>query len=188
MIFDNTEPIQDYRDLITYLESGNKEKTEWRIGTEHEKFAFQLSDLRPLPYEGGIVTFFEKFQRFGWKPIFEGDLLMGLEKDDCSITLEPGGQIELSGNPLQTLHQTCDQINEHLHQSRTIGQEMDVGLLGLGFEPKWSYHDMPQIPKLRYHHVRSYMAKQGSHGLDMMHRTCCISSQLRLSKRSGYGQ
>ena len=173
-----TDPIQDYRDLVAYLEAGKKEKAAWRIGTEHEKLGFHLSTLRPLSYEDGIVPFLEKFQGFGWEPIFEDSLLMGLKKDGCSITLEPGGQIELSGAPLETLHQTCDEINEHLRQARSIGQEMDIGLIGLGFEPKWPLTDVPKIPKLRYQHVRSYMAKQGVYGVDMMHRSCGVQVNL----------
>src|SRR3712207_80435 len=120
------EPITDRRQLIAYLEQGCKPESEWRIGTEHEKFAYRQSDLRPLPYEGpdGIGTLLNGLVRFGWEPVSEGGNVIALTKGACNITLEPGGQVELSGAPLKTLHQTCAEVHEHLRQVKEVGREL----------------------------------------------------------------
>jgi len=137
------EPITDRRQLVAYLESGSKPRDKWRIGTEHEKFAFRSSDLRPLPYDGpdGIGAILRGLQRFGWQPIEENGNVIALSCDSCAITLEPGGQFELSGAPLETLHKTCDEVNKHLAQVKELGRELGIGMLGMGFQPKWSHAD-----------------------------------------------
>jgi len=173
-------PITDRRELVAYLESGGKPASEWRIGTEHEKFAYRQSDLRPLPYDGpdGIGELLTRLQRFGWTPMSEGGTLIALTRDGANITLEPGGQVELSGAPLATLHQTCAEVHQHLRQVREIGSELGIGMVGLGFQPKWSRADTPWMPKGRYRIMGDYMPKRGGLGLDMMLRTCTVQVNL----------
>ena len=144
------EPITDKRQLVEYLEAGSKPPSAWRIGTEHEKFVFRRSDLRRVPYEGpdGIGALLQGMRRFGWKPVVENGNTIALSNDArCSITLEPGGQFELSGAPLENLHQTCDEVHEHLRQVREVCDELGLGMLGLGFDPKWRREDIPWMPK-----------------------------------------
>lgn len=174
------EPITDKRQLVEYLASGSKPKSDWRIGTEHEKFAYDLKTLHPLPYEGeaGIKAILEGMMRFGWEPIREGDKIIALSMDKCAITLEPGGQFELSGAPLETLHQTCSEVHQHLAQVKEVCGEIGAGMMGLGFNPKWRREDIPWMPKGRYKIMRDYMPKKGSLGLDMMLRTCTIQTNL----------
>jgi glutamate--cysteine ligase len=174
------EPITDRRQLVAYLEAGCKPPEAWRIGTEHEKFAFRLSDLRPLPYDGpdGIGAMLAALQRFGWEPLQENGKTIALASGACTITLEPGGQFELSGAPLETIHQTCDEVSKHLAQVKAIGAELGTGMLGMGFQPKWARSDIPWMPKGRYKIMRAYMPKRGSLGLDMMLRTCTVQVNL----------
>ncbi|MCW2248416.1 glutamate--cysteine ligase [Azospirillum fermentarium] len=173
-------PITSRNELVAYLESGNKPASEWRIGTEHEKFAYRQSDLRPLPYDGadGIGELLTRLQRFGWAPMIEGGHLIALTQDGANITLEPGGQVELSGAPLATLHQTCAEVHQHLRQVREIGSELGIGMVGLGFQPKWPRADIPWMPKGRYRIMGEYMPKRGGLGLDMMLRTCTVQVNL----------
>ena len=174
-------PIDDKAQLIEYLEQGSKPKGAWRIGTEHEKFAFRLDDLRPLPYDDdvGIRAILERLQRFGWDPVTEDGNVVALTSDaGGSITLEPGGQFELSGAPLETIHQTCDEVHQHLEQVKEVCQEIGAGMVGIGFNPKWRYEDMPWMPKGRYHIMRAYMPTRGALGPDMMVRTCTVQVNL----------
>src|SRR5580700_2631482 len=174
-------PITHKRQLVEYLESGCKPPAEWRVGTEHEKFVFRRSDLRRVPYEGpdGIGAVLREMARFGWKPILEKGNTIALSNDArCSITLEPGGQFELSGAPLETIHQTCDEVHEHLRQVREVCDELGLGMLGLGFDPKSRREDVSWMPKGRYRIMRAYMPKKGQLGLDMMLRTCTVQANL----------
>ncbi|HZT52703.1 MAG TPA: glutamate--cysteine ligase [Stellaceae bacterium] len=174
------EPITDQRQLVEYLAAGAKPRAQWRIGTEHEKFVFRRSDLRPVPYDGrdGIRALLEGLMRYGWKPVHDGDNLVGLAQGDASVSLEPGGQFELSGAPLDNLHQTCAEVGEHLKQLRPVCDELGLGLLGLGFLPKWRREDVSFMPKRRYAVMRRYMPKKGKLGLDMMLRTCTVQVNL----------
>jgi glutamate--cysteine ligase len=174
------EPITNKRQLVEYLAAGSKPKKDWRIGTEHEKFVFRRSDLRSVPYEGrdGIRALLTGMMRFGWKEVLDGDTLIGLVGADGGISLEPGGQFELSGAPLESLHQTCSEVTRHLKQLRPICDELGLGLLGLGFNPKWRREDVSFMPKRRYAVMRRYMPKKGSLGLDMMLRTCTVQVNL----------
>ncbi len=174
------EPITDKRQLVDYLAAGSKPRDKWRIGTEHEKFAFDLKDLRTLPYDGpaGIRAMLEGLTRFGWVPVLENGNPIALGKDACSVTLEPGGQFELSGAPLANLHETCSEVNEHLDQVKQVGAELGTGMLGMGFNPKWSRADQPWMPKGRYKIMRDYMPKKGKLGIDMMIRTCTVQVNL----------
>ena len=167
-------------ELVEYLEAGSRPQAAWRIGTEHEKFGFDKADLRPLPYDGprGIGAMLEGLRRFGWAPVREGENVIALRQDGQSVTLEPGGQLELSGAPLETLHQTCDEVHDHLNQVRTVADELDVAFMGSGFQPKWRRDDMPVMPKGRYGIMRAYMPKRGDLGLDMMLRTCTVQVNL----------
>ncbi len=173
-------PITDKSQLIEDLARGCKPQEAWRIGTEHEKFGYRLSDLAPLPYEGeqGIGAVLARLQRFGWEPVVEAGKIIALLRDGASVTLEPGGQIELSGAPLDTVHQTCDEVNTHLDELRKVGKELDIGLAGFGFQPKWRRQDIPWMPKGRYKIMREYMPKRGKLGLDMMLRTCTVQVNL----------
>ena len=173
-------PIESKADLIAHLETGCKPKSDWTIGTEHEKFGFDLKTLRQLPYDGpsGIRALLEGLQRFGWQPIFEGDNPIALKKDGCSITLEPGGQFELSGAMLKNLHETCSEVHTHLAQVKQIGDEIGTGMLGAGFQPKWRRDEIPWMPKGRYKIMRDYMAKKGKLGQDMMLRSCTVQTNL----------
>ena len=174
-------PITSKRELIEYLEAGCKTETEWRIGTEHEKFVFQKDTYFPAPYEGswGIRALLEGLQRFDWEPILEdGNPIALRHRNGCSITLEPGGQVELAGAPLENIHQTCSEVHSHLNQVKEIASELGVGLIGIGFNPKWRRADIPWMPKGRYKIMRDYMPKVGSLGLDMMLRTSTVQVNL----------
>ncbi|MDP6346123.1 MAG: glutamate-cysteine ligase family protein, partial [Alphaproteobacteria bacterium] len=173
-------PIEDHSELIAYLERGAKPPEAWRIGTEHEKFAFRLDDHRPLDYGGeqGIRALLVGLQRFGWQPVMEGDNVIALSQNGASITLEPGGQFELSGAPLENLHQTCDEVHTHLAQVKEVAEEIGAGFLGLGFNPKSSRQDIPVMPKGRYGIMMRYMPTRGDLGLDMMFRSCTVQVNL----------
>jgi glutamate--cysteine ligase len=181
----DSEPITDKRRLVEHLEAGCKRKDAWRIGTEHEKFAFRTDDLGPVPYDGpgGIRAILEGLERFGWRPVREQGKPIALIGDAGSITLEPGGQFELSGAALETLHQTCAEVHEHLAQVKEVAGE-DVGLLGIGFNPKWARAEMPWMPKGRYGIMKAYMPTKGNLGLDMMLRTCTVQVNLDFGSES----
>ncbi|CAI7923715.1 unnamed protein product, partial [Closterium sp. NIES-53] len=148
------------------------------IGTEHEKFGFDQKTLQPMTYEQ-IATLLEHIaDRFSWDKIMEGDRIIGLRSNGQSVTLEPGGQFELSGAPLETVHQTCAEVNGHLYQVKSICEEEHVGFLGLGFNPKHTLEEIPIMPKGRYTIMRNYMPKVGSLGLEMMFRTCTVQVNL----------
>ena len=183
------EPITSRDDLVNYLASGEKPKSDWRIGTEHEKFSFRLKDHTAVPYGGpdGIRAMLEGLQRFGWKPVMEGETLIGLvceEGSGANISLEPGGQFELSGAPMEVLHQTCGEVHDHLAQVKEVGDELGIGFLGLGFTPDWSRADIPQMPKGRYGIMTRYMQKTGKMGLDMMYRSCTVQVNLDFSSEA----
>ncbi|MDX6749608.1 glutamate--cysteine ligase [Geminicoccaceae bacterium 1502E] len=181
------EPITDRRQLVAYMEQGIKPAAAWRIGTEHEKFGFTADDLRPLPYEGprGIRALLEGMAgQFGWTQVLEGGRPIALTKDACNITLEPGGQFELSGAPLETLHQTCCEVHTHLDEVKKIAGPLGIGMLGMGFDPKWPRDEIPWMPKGRYAIMGSYMPKKGSLGLDMMLRTCTVQVNLDFSSEA----
>jgi glutamate--cysteine ligase len=177
------EKVTSKRQLVEWFEQGCKPAADWRIGTEHEKFVFRRSDLRPAPYEGrdGIGALLEGLRRFGWAPVLEGGKPIALTQGACNISLEPGGQFELSGAPLETIHETCAEVHLHLRQVRAVCDELGLGMLGLGFNPKWRREDVPWMPKGRYQIMRDYMPKRGHLGLDMMLRTCTVQVNLDYS-------
>ena len=177
-------PIERYEQLAEYLADGCKPKQDWRIGTEHEKFGYCKDTLKPLPFEGqrSIRAVLEGLRdRYGWAPIEEGGHLIGLKKDGANISLEPGGQLELSGAPLETIHQTCDEVNDHLRDVKSIADKVGVGFIGLGAAPVWQHEDMPLMPKGRYKLMDSYMKSVGTAGTTMMRRTCTVQVNLDFS-------
>ena len=177
------EPITRREQLVDYIAAGEKPAAAWRIGTEHEKFGFRLDDLRPLTWEGpqGIGALLEGLTRFGWERVTENGKLIALLRDGASVTLEPAGQFELSGAQLETIHQTCAEVHTHLKEVKTVADELGVGFLGMGFQPKWKREDMPWMPKGRYAIMRRYMPTVGDLGLDMMTRTCTVQVNLDFS-------
>ena len=176
-------PIERVDELVSYLAAGCKPKDKWRIGTEHEKFPFYVDGNRPVPYGGerGIKALLEGMQRLlGWEPIVDAGHIIGLVEPtgQGAISLEPGGQFELSGAPVETIHQTCRESNAHLAQLREVAEPLGIRFLGLGASPKWTLAETPRMPKSRYDIMTAYMPKVGSQGLDMMYRTCTIQVNL----------
>ncbi len=186
---DNSEIITGREPLIAWLEAGCKPRHAWRIGTEHEKIPFLTDTLRPVPYEGSrsIRALLEGLrERHGWQPIMEGDAIIGLKdgKGGGSITLEPGGQFELSGAALENLHQTCEEVHEHLAQVRAVGDRLGIGFLGIGFSPLWRLEETPAMPKGRYRIMREYMTRTGRLGRDMMFRSATVQVNLDFSSEA----
>ncbi|MEO0702308.1 MAG: glutamate--cysteine ligase [Pseudomonadota bacterium] len=174
-------PIERHEQLAEYLASGCKSKEDWRIGTEHEKFGYCRDTLKPLPYDGprSVKAMLEGLRdRFGWDPVLEADNIIGLTKGGANISLEPGGQLELSGAPLETIHETCDEVNEHLVEVRSVADEIGVGFIGLGAAPHWTHEEMSMMPKGRYRLMTEYMGRVGTHGTQMMYRTCTVQVNL----------
>ena len=177
-------PIEKYEELVEYLASGCKPKSEWRIGTEHEKFGYCRETLEPLPYTGkrSILTVLNGLrERYGWEAIYEGGKLIGLQKDGANISLEPGGQLELSGATLSNIHETCDEVNTHLREVKSIADKLNVGFIGLGAAPSWNHEQMPMMPKGRYKLMTDYMDRVGTMGKSMMYRTACVQVNLDFS-------
>ncbi|RZJ37742.1 MAG: glutamate--cysteine ligase, partial [Brevundimonas sp.] len=171
--------------LIEAMSKGAKPKDQWRIGAEHEKFGFDKTTLARPGYEGpnGIKAMLEGLQRFGWSPVEENGFLIGLERRNnegfiASVSLEPGGQFELSGAPLLTIHDICNETGQHLMEVKQVADQIGVGFLGAGFDPLWTREQVPVMPKGRYDIMRAYMPKVGTLGLDMMLRTCTIQANL----------
>ncbi|PIE16887.1 MAG: glutamate--cysteine ligase, partial [Rhodobacterales bacterium] len=180
-------PIEDYAQLAGFLADGCKPKQDWRIGTEHEKFGYCQQSQMPLPYDGprSIKAVLEGLRdKFGWEPVCEADNIIGLKKDGANISLEPGGQLELSGAPLCSIHETCDEVNMHLHQVQSVADGAGVRFLGLGAAPIWKHEDMPVMPKGRYALMTDYMDRVGTHGKQMMYRTCTVQVNLDFASES----
>jgi glutamate--cysteine ligase len=182
-------PIETRDELVAWLESGCKPKTQFRVGTEHEKFAFTVADHRPVPYAGkrSIRALLDGMRDLlGWEPIMEGENIIGMfdVTGGGAISLEPGGQFELSGAPVETVHQTASELFAHLAQLREVAKPLGIGFLGLGMTPNWTRGDMPMMPKGRYKIMTAYMPKVGPMGLDMMYRTCTVQANLDFSSES----
>ena len=173
--------IEDHSQLAEMLSKGCKPKEDWRIGTEHEKFGYCQDSLMPLPYEGdrSIKAVLNGLKnRYDWAPVEEAGNIIGLTKDGANVSLEPGGQLELSGAPLETIHQTCDEVNVHLEEVKSVADEIGVKFIGLGAAPEWTHEQMPLMPKGRYKLMNAYMEKVGTHGTQMMRRTCTVQVNL----------
>jgi glutamate--cysteine ligase len=176
-------PIERRDDLVHWLAQGARPKSQFRIGTEHEKFAFTLEGHRPVPYESrrGVRALLEGMQHLlGWQPIVEGADVIGLfdVTGGGAISLEPGGQFELSGAQVECVHQTSSELMAHLAQVREVAQPLHIGFLGMGMTPSWTRAEMPKMPKGRYKIMTAYMPKVGTLGLDMMYRTCTVQTNL----------
>src|SRR6204780_2506405 len=183
------KPIERRDELVDWLAQGARPKPAFRIGTEHEKFVFTLEDHRPVPYEGrrGIRTLLEGMQHLlGWQPIMEGPNIIGLSDvtGGGAISLEPGGQFELSGAQVETAHQTSGELMAHLAQVREVALPLRIGFLGIGMTPSWSRAEMPKMPKGRYKIMTAYRPKVGKLGLDMMYRTCTVQTNLDFSSEA----
>ncbi|MDI1280576.1 glutamate-cysteine ligase family protein, partial [Brevundimonas sp.] len=178
------EPLS-FAQLTAVMSDGAKPKDQWRIGAEHEKFGFDRNTLRRPGYAGdhGILAMLTGLQRFGWSPVEEAGHVIALERRNsegysASISLEPGGQFELSGAPLKDIHDICNETGQHLMEVKMVADEIGLGFLGAGFDPLWAREDIPVMPKGRYEIMRAYMPKKGALGLDMMLRTCTIQANL----------
>jgi glutamate--cysteine ligase len=164
-------PIEDFAQLAEYMASGCKPKADWRIGSEHEKFGWLTDSRAPLPYAGerSISALFAGLEaRFGWTPVREGE----------NVSLEPGGQFELSGAPLATLHEIAAELQNHLDEVRAIAAPLGIKFMGIGAAPEWSHETMPVMPKGRYKLMTDYMGRVGTHGTQMMYRTSTVQVNL----------
>src|SRR5499425_172692 len=182
-------PIESRDELVAWFAAGEKPRDQFRVGTEHEKFAFMLTRNETVPYQGtrSIRALLEGMQSLlGWDPIMEGPNIIGLSDvtGGGAITLEPGGQFELSGAPVATIHRTCSELMAHLAQLREVTEPLGIGFLGLGMTPNWSRSEMPTMPKGRYRIMTAYMPKVGRLGLDMMYRTCTVQTNLDFSSEA----
>jgi len=173
-------------DLLYSFTSGCKPVEAWRLGTEHEKIGFCLDTHRPIPYDGerSIRRALELLVTDGWELEHEAGNPIALRRGMANITLEPGGQLELSGAPLSTVHETCAEVRDHLSLLEHVRRDLRIGFLGLGFQPKWARDDVPWMPKGRYEVMRRYMPQVGAHGLDMMLRTATIQVNLDFSSEA----
>ena len=174
-------PIESFDQLAAMLESGCKPAQDWRIGTEHEKFGWLTDSRAPLPYAGdrSISALFAGLEsRFGWTPLREGGNVIGMQRGQANISLEPGGQFELSGAAVATLHQTAEELQTHLDEVRALADPLGIRFMGIGAAPEWSGTDMPVMPKGRYRLMTDYMGRVGTHGTQMMYRTCTVQVNL----------
>src|SRR6201995_2000527 len=182
-------PIETRDELVAWLEKGCKPKTQFRVGTEHEKFPFTVDAHAPVPYAGrrGIRSLLGGLEHLlGWEPSMEGPNIIGLfdVTGGGAISLEPGGQFELSGAPVENVHQTASELFSHLAQVREVAKPLGIGFLGLGMTPNWSRAEIPVMPKGRYKIMTNYMPKVGTYGLDMMYRTCTVQANLDFSSEA----
>ena len=176
--------IESYGQLAEYLRAGCKPIKDWKIGTEHEKFGFVNDNFLPLPYDGqcSIKAMLKGLRdKYHWSEILEENNIIGLTKDGANVSLEPGGQLELSGAPLDSIHETCDEVNQHLKEVKSIADDLGASFFGLGAAPEWSHEDMPMMPKGRYKLMTDYMGRVGTHGTQMMYRTCTVQVNLDFS-------
>jgi len=174
-------PIEDFAALAAYMEQGCKPKSRWSIGTEHEKFGWLTDSRAPLPYAGdrSISALFAGLEaRYGWAPAREGANVIGLTRGDANISLEPGGQFELSGGMMPDLHAGAVELQTHLDEVASIAGPMGVRFMGIGAAPEWTADEMPVMPKGRYRLMTDYMGRVGTHGTQMMYRTCTVQVNL----------
>jgi glutamate--cysteine ligase len=184
---DSASPLIDsHDDLLSVFSGGEKPPERWRIGTEHEKFVYRVADHRAPSWEepGGIRDLLMGLTEFGWEPVLEHGKVIALTGKDGTISLEPAGQLELSGAALENLHQTCSEAARHLDQCKAVGERLGLGFLGTGMWPDKTRADLPRMPKGRYAIMLNYMPKVGSLGLDMMLRTCTIQVNLDYSSEA----
>jgi glutamate--cysteine ligase len=176
---DESARVESIDQLVDFMRAGEKPPERWRVGTEHEKIGLYSGTWRPVPYEGprGIGALLAKIVRTeGWEPIEEAGLPIALARDNASITLEPGGQFELSGAPLRTIHETCDEFHSHLALMKRANEGFDIAWLGLGINPLYGVADVPVMPKERYRIMRSYLRQHGTMSLEMMFTTATVQA------------
>ncbi|OYU18907.1 MAG: glutamate--cysteine ligase [Rhodobacteraceae bacterium PARR1] len=174
-------PIERFEQLVELVESGNKPKSEWRIGTEHEKFGWLTDSRKPLPYAGdrSIKALFDGLTALhGWEPMSEGGNVIGLKRGGATVSLEPGGQFELSGAAVENLNETAAELQNHLDEVRGIADPLGIRFMGIGAAPEWTNDQMPVMPKGRYRLMTDYMGRVGTHGTQMMYRTCTVQVNL----------
>jgi glutamate--cysteine ligase len=183
-------PIESRDDLLRVFAKGEKPAERWRIGTEHEKFVYRKDDCRAPSYDepGGIRDLLMGLTEFGWSPVEEGGNVIALAGPDGNVSLEPAGQFELSGAPLDSLHETCAEAGRHLRQVKAVGERLGLGFLGLGMWPDKTRDDLPRMPKGRYAIMLRHMPRVGTLGLDMMLRTCTIQVNLDYSSEADMAQ
>jgi glutamate--cysteine ligase len=173
--------IESFDQLAAFMESGNKPKSDWRIGTEHEKFGWLTDTRQPLPYDGerSINALFAGLEAtFGWEPVREGENVIGLTRNGANISLEPGGQFELSGAAFASVTETEAELRNHLDEVRTLAEPLGIRFMGIGAAPEWRHEEMPVMPKGRYRLMTDYMGKVGTHGTQMMYRTSTVQVNL----------
>ena len=176
--------VESYEELVNFIESGCKVPENWGIGTEHEKFGFDKKSFLPLPYYGhtSIYSMLSGLRdTYGWEEIMEDSKLIGLKRSGANISLEPGGQLELSGAVFENVHQTCNEVSQHLSEIKMVADNIGAGFIGLGASPDWDEKQMPMMPKGRYELMTPYMEKVGEHGKKMMYRTCTVQVNLDYS-------
>ena len=182
-------PIEDFAALAAMMEAGNKPRADWRIGTEHEKFGWLTDTRQPLPYAGtrSISALFAGLQaNFGWTPLTEGDNVIGLTRDGANISLEPGGQFELSGAPLVSMGDVAAELQNHLDEVRSLADPLGIKFMGIGAAPEWQEAEMPVMPKGRYRLMTDYMGRVGTHGTQMMYRTCTVQVNLDYASEADF--
>lgn len=190
-VSESNAPLIERRDqLVEYFARGEKPKDRWRIGTEHEKFVYRTDSLQAPAYDepGGIRDLLLGLTEFGWRPIEEAGHVIAMAGPDGTVSLEPAGQLELSGAPLDNLHQTCAETGRHLEQVKSVGDALGLGFLGLGMWPDKARTDLPVMPKGRYAIMLRHMPRVGNLGLDMMLRTCTIQVNLDYSSEADMAQ
>ena len=186
-VSDSNEPVIESRDqLVAPMQKGEKPRERWRIGTEHEKLVYRTADFRAPSYDepGGIRDLLMALTEYGWEPVIEGDNVIAMAGPDGTVSLEPAGQLELSGAPLDNLHETCAETGRHLAQVKAIGDKLGLGYLGLGLWPDKTRAELPIMPKGRYDIMLRHMPRVGTMGLDMMLRTCTIQTNLDYSSEA----
>lgn len=190
-VSDREDPVIETLDqLAEPMAAGEKPREAWRIGTEHEKFVYDTADHHAPSYDeaGGIRDLLDELTQFGWKPIEEGGNVIALKGADGNVSLEPAGQLELSGAPLENLHQTCAETGRHLKEVKQVGEKLGKAYLGLGMWPDKTRAELPIMPKGRYGIMLNHMPRVGSLGLDMMLRTCTIQVNLDYSSEADMAQ
>jgi glutamate--cysteine ligase len=174
-------PIESFDQLAAYMEAGCKPRQDWRIGAEHEKFGWLTDTRQPLPYAGprSISAIFDGLAtRYGWEPVREGANVIGLTRNGANVSLEPGGQFELSGAPLASTLEVAAELQTHLDEVRSVADPLGVRFMGIGAAPEWTHDQMPVMPKGRYRLMTDYMGRVGTHGTQMMYRTSTVQVNL----------